>query len=188
MRTHYGNLKVSRDAPVEVIRASYRALSAKYHPDVNQSEDAARIFRIIKKSYDVLSDPARRAAHDRWIAAQESGRSREPEPDPTPLPVSVDDGPIDGKWPAMIAAGFVLVGALWPRRNLRVDVFHYPQGHSLSGGFMTLSVRAICSWDVGGDVRVRAICSWDVGGDVRVRAIRNGPAGGGWLSFTGSQL
>jgi hypothetical protein len=45
--THYDNLKVSRDAPIEVIRAAYRSLASKYHPDIHPNRDkATRIMRI----------------------------------------------------------------------------------------------------------------------------------------------
>ena len=75
-RTHYDNLKVSRDAPVEVIQAAYRSLARKYHPDTNGgTTDAGAIMRIINGSYEVLSDPVRRAEHDQWIAAQERSGS-----------------------------------------------------------------------------------------------------------------
>lgn len=58
LRTHYDNLKVARDAPVEVIRAAYRTLSQKYHPDRNDGDPrAARIMVLLNKSYAVLSDP-----------------------------------------------------------------------------------------------------------------------------------
>ena len=71
--THYDNLKVSRDAPIEVIRAAYRSLATKYHPDLHPgSEKAARIMRIINTSYGVLSDTEKRAQHDRWIASTEA--------------------------------------------------------------------------------------------------------------------
>ena len=33
VKTYYDNLKVARDAPDEVIRAAYRTLTQKYHPD-----------------------------------------------------------------------------------------------------------------------------------------------------------
>lgn len=73
IRTHYDNLKVARNAPIEVIRAAYRALSAKYHPDHNPSSDqAARAMKIINAAYEVLSDPKRRDEHDQWIANMES--------------------------------------------------------------------------------------------------------------------
>lgn len=72
MHTHYDNLKVSRDAPTEVIRAAYKSLSQKYHPDRHaDGEEANRIMRLLNAAYDVLRDPERRAEHDLWIAAEE---------------------------------------------------------------------------------------------------------------------
>jgi DnaJ-class molecular chaperone len=50
LRTHYDNLKVSRDAPDFVIRAAYKTLTQKYHPDKNPSADAARIMQLINRS------------------------------------------------------------------------------------------------------------------------------------------
>ena len=77
-RTHYDNLKVARDAPPEVIRAAYKVLAQRYHPDRNPgSERAARIMQIVNASYQVLSDPASRAAHDAWIAEQERSQAVE---------------------------------------------------------------------------------------------------------------
>ena len=70
--THYDNLKVARDASDKVIRAAYRKLLQKYHPDRNPGDsEAARIVRIINSSYAVLADPIKRKKHDLWIAAQE---------------------------------------------------------------------------------------------------------------------
>jgi hypothetical protein len=67
-RTHYDNLKVSHDAPEEVIKAAYRQLVLKYHPDKHgNSEQANRRLTIIKDSYDVLIDPISRKEHDEWI-------------------------------------------------------------------------------------------------------------------------
>lgn len=72
IHTHYDNLKVSRMAPQEVIRAAYKALSQKYHPDKNPGDEkAARIMAILNSAYGTLSDPQRRKEHDEWIAAEE---------------------------------------------------------------------------------------------------------------------
>ena len=72
IHTHYDNLKVARLAPQEVIRAAYKVLSQKYHPDKNPGDDkAARIMAIINSAYGTLSDPVRRREHDEWIAAEE---------------------------------------------------------------------------------------------------------------------
>jgi hypothetical protein len=72
IHTHYENLKVARMAPQEVIRAAYKALSQKYHPDKNPgNEKAARIMAILNSAYGTLADPLRRQEHDEWIAAEE---------------------------------------------------------------------------------------------------------------------
>jgi curved DNA-binding protein CbpA len=79
IRTHYDNLKVSRNAPIEVIRAAYRTLSQKYHPDRNPGDsEAVRIMAIINTSYEVLSDQKKRQEHDEWIALQENTNTNEP--------------------------------------------------------------------------------------------------------------
>lgn len=73
IHTHYDNLKVARNAPDFVIRAAYKALSQQYHPDKHGgSAAAANAMRLINEAYAELSDPARRAAHDAWIAQQEA--------------------------------------------------------------------------------------------------------------------
>jgi len=72
LNTHYNNLKVARNAPQEVIRAAYMALSKQYHPDRNSgSSESNRIMRIINASYEVLSDPIKRREHDSWILRME---------------------------------------------------------------------------------------------------------------------
>jgi DnaJ-class molecular chaperone len=73
LHTHYDNLKVARNAPPEIIRAAYKTLSQKYHPDRNPgSPDAIRVIQIINSAYEVLSDPVRRREHDEWITRTES--------------------------------------------------------------------------------------------------------------------
>lgn len=71
-RTHYDNLNVARNADIAVIKAAYKALAQKYHPDKNPNNpNAQKIMQVINKAYEVLSDPIKRAEHDRWIAEQE---------------------------------------------------------------------------------------------------------------------
>lgn len=67
MRTHYQTLKVAEDAPPEVIKAAYRALSQQHHPDSNpdgQQEEALRAMQAINTAYEALIDPEGRAAYD----------------------------------------------------------------------------------------------------------------------------
>ncbi len=71
-RTHYDNLNVARNADIAVIKAAYKALAQKYHPDRNANNpNAERIMKIINTAYQVLIDPVRRAEHDKWIDEQE---------------------------------------------------------------------------------------------------------------------
>jgi hypothetical protein len=66
--THYDTLEVSSKASPEVVRAAYRSLIQRFHPDRRPDEaDAARRAAAITAAYEVLSDPARRAAYDETL-------------------------------------------------------------------------------------------------------------------------
>ena len=81
LRTHYENLQVAETASLEAIRGAYKYLSQRWHPDKNpdQRAQAERIIKMLNDAYAVLSDPARRAEHDRWIAAQRAAAERQAE-------------------------------------------------------------------------------------------------------------
>lgn len=84
MRTHYHNLQVQEGADPAVIKASFKALAQRYHPDRNPDDpqEAERIFRIIAAAYEVLSDPAKRALYDASLKAiREQAESHTPIPD-----------------------------------------------------------------------------------------------------------
>ncbi len=69
---YYGRLKVATDAPPEVIRAAYKALVQKCHPDRHQGSLRHELLvTALNKAQEVLLDPARRAAHDQWIRQEE---------------------------------------------------------------------------------------------------------------------
>jgi curved DNA-binding protein CbpA len=61
MPDFYEVLQVNPRAEPEVIRAAYRILARKYHPD--HGGDAARMIDL-NNAWDVLGDPVRRAAYD----------------------------------------------------------------------------------------------------------------------------
>ena len=65
--THYDTLMVSQNASQEVIRAAFKSLSQKYHPDKNTHPDADRIMQQFNESYKVLSDPIARSKYDRSL-------------------------------------------------------------------------------------------------------------------------
>lgn len=62
MKNHYDTLNVSADASKEEIKKSYRILSLKYHPDLNNS--GAERFKQLSEAYSVLSDDKQRRLYD----------------------------------------------------------------------------------------------------------------------------
>jgi curved DNA-binding protein len=77
-RDYYAILGVSRDADPDVIRAAFRALAKKYHPDVNSTVSSAR-FRDLNEAHSVLADPAKRAAYDSLFWSAEPQVASAPE-------------------------------------------------------------------------------------------------------------
>lgn len=65
-RSFYDILGVSKSATEDEIRAAYRKLARKLHPDVNKATDAAAKFNEVQEAYDTLSDAARRKSYDRY--------------------------------------------------------------------------------------------------------------------------
>lgn len=61
--THYDTLKVAHDAPEAVIRAAYKTLMQKYHPDKFEGdpEFALELSKKLLQAYLVLIDPDLRA-------------------------------------------------------------------------------------------------------------------------------
>lgn len=80
LRTHYDNLQIQEGAGPEVIKASYKALAQKWHPDRNQDnpDEAERIFKIITSAFEVLSDSETRAKYDAWLVEQRKGSTPPP--------------------------------------------------------------------------------------------------------------
>jgi hypothetical protein len=66
---HYAVLQVTVDAHPEVIKAAYRALAAKFHPDTYPGPDALERMVRINQAYEVLSAADRRRAYDLELAA-----------------------------------------------------------------------------------------------------------------------
>jgi molecular chaperone DnaJ len=67
MADYYAVLGVQRGSSDEEIKKAYRKLAMTYHPDRNNgSKEAEERFKDLTEAYDVLRDPQKRAAYDRY--------------------------------------------------------------------------------------------------------------------------
>lgn len=64
MRSPYSVLGVKKTAEPGTIKSAYRALAKTWHPDQNQSAEAAERFAEITRAYKLLIDPDARAQFD----------------------------------------------------------------------------------------------------------------------------
>jgi molecular chaperone DnaJ len=63
----YTTLGLERGADEAAIKAAFRKAAMKYHPDRNQGDASAeQKFKEVNEAYEVLSDPQKRAAYDRY--------------------------------------------------------------------------------------------------------------------------
>ena len=66
-QTYYDTLGVSRDIDEKSLKSAYRKLAMKYHPDRNPGDaEAEAKFKACAEAYEVLKDPQKRAAYDRY--------------------------------------------------------------------------------------------------------------------------
>jgi molecular chaperone DnaJ len=85
----YDTLGVKKGASADEIKKAYRKLARRHHPDANQGDKAAEErFKQVQTAYDVLSDPEKRKAYDRFGSTNGRGQ-------PGPGGADVDFGDFD---------------------------------------------------------------------------------------------
>ena len=65
-RDYYEVLGVPQSASEEDIKKAFRKLALEYHPDRNKDDGASEKFKEFNEAYQVLTDPKKRAAYDRF--------------------------------------------------------------------------------------------------------------------------
>lgn len=78
----YATLQVVPTADPDVVRAAYRALAARYHPDRSSEPEAAQRMVELNAAWQLVGDPVRREAYDLGRALEaahrEEAETREP--------------------------------------------------------------------------------------------------------------
>ncbi len=75
-KDYYGILGIPKNAPDKDVKAAYRKMARKYHPDVNPGDKAAEArFKQINEAFEVLSDAEKRKKFDQYGSDYENAEA-----------------------------------------------------------------------------------------------------------------
>jgi curved DNA-binding protein CbpA len=81
----YRVLEIDPEASDDAVKAAYRRLARRYHPDLAAEADAAAKMAVVNRAWELLGEPAKRARYDRDRRLGRENPGYEP-PAPTPPP------------------------------------------------------------------------------------------------------
>jgi curved DNA-binding protein CbpA len=122
MEDYYAVLGVSKDADPEVIKAAYRTLAKKYHPDT--SGGSAERFLQISRAWEVLCNPYLRRAFDKTGTGGGQKPSPEEKKEHRSQPMA-DNRDIDKEEPIVPAiTGWDILRLVWMAMALLAGLHH----------------------------------------------------------------
>ena len=111
---YYELLEVSPNASPEVLKAAYKSLMQRYHPDRNPGNaEAAKRAALVVQAYEVLSDSGKRAAYDHELKVRSANliNVRDKARDIL-VPASRNDTESEAHWFSWLLAASIFL-ALW---------------------------------------------------------------------------
>src|SRR5258706_15782288 len=98
-KDYYATLGVTKSSSEKEVKAAFRKLARKHHPDVNPGDKSAEAkFKEINEAYEVLGDPEKRKKYDElgsnWRMYEHAGAG--PAPGQAGGPWNVPNSPFGG--------------------------------------------------------------------------------------------
>lgn len=186
MQDYYDVLGVPRTASQKEIRAAFRKLARRYHPDVKPGDKAAEArFKAINEAHEVLSDPEKRRRYDSgemaWPASAPWERPRAQRQSDSVQFHGVSEADLDSIFGGGSPFADILGGAFsrgGARRRARGSDLETEAEISLEEAFSG-TTRTIEVTDERGPRRIEVAIPAGIADGARVRAAGQGGGGGG---------
>jgi hypothetical protein len=140
--THYERIGVSPDASRDQIRAAYRRLARRHHPDANAGDNTE--MAALNEAWRVLNDPARRAMYDASLrtAARPAAGAPIAEPDFVDDDIDDDELALDGHRRGGFPVPLLLLVALFVMIFV-ITAYAYEKSGSVNGPAPTIPVDGV---------------------------------------------
>ena len=124
-KDYYKILGVPPEADDKEIKAAYRKLARKYHPDVNADADAESKFKEVAEAYKVLKDAEKRAEYDQLRQFRDARGGFQPPPGWQSAGAASGGGreaDFSDFFESLFGGGFSRRGGPRPGRDLEMDL------------------------------------------------------------------
>lgn len=124
-KDYYKILGVPPEADEKEIKAAYRKLARKYHPDVNADAEAESKFKEVAEAYKVLKDAEKRAEYDQLRQFRDARGGFQPPPGWQSAGAASGDGQeadFSDFFESLFGGGFSRRGGPRPGRDLEMEL------------------------------------------------------------------